>query len=156
MNFKLTAFVEEEVLHQLGTIIGEDAADQFGARMKRRTSRLATAIAALLIGSSEYDAAYLSPVQRSGAHAAGFDGDIERGLGQVFTSEGIEGGGEGDHFSVSGGIAEFFGHVVTPGNDLVVHDHHGPDGHFIVLKGLPGFAQGQLHVVLVGHRDGFV
>ncbi len=156
LNEALTAFVLEEILHQPGTIIGEDAADQFGSRVKRGSTRLGSAVAAFIIGCAKDDPTNLSPVQSTRTHATGFNRYVEGGFGQVFAAQRIESRREGDHLGMCGGIAEFFGHVVAAGNDLVVHHYNGPDGYFICFESLLGLAEGQPHEMLVVHRDGFV
>ena len=109
------------------------------------------AVAVLVVVGSVDDAADLAPVEGAGAHEAGFYGDIDGGVGEVFAAEEIEGGGEGDDLRVRGAIGEAFGLVVTACDDTVVEDDDGADGDFFFGVGVAGFFEGLLHEVFVGH-----
>lgn len=113
----------------------------------------APAVAVLVIIGAKNDAADLAPVEGAGAHEAGFDGDVDSGIGEVFAAEEVESGCEGDDLRVRGAVVEPFCLVVAAGDDLVVEDDDGADGDLFFGVGFAGFLEGLLHEVFVGHHN---
>ena len=107
------------------------------------------AIAILIIVGAEDDPADLAPVQGAGAHEAGFDGDVDSGIGEVFAAEEVEGGGEGDDLCMGSAIVESFRLVVSAGDDLAAKDDDGADGDLLFGIGVMGFTEGLLHEILI-------
>ena len=90
--------------------------------------------------------------QSTSAHRTGFQGDIQCALIQILGTQGIGGGGDGQHLGVGGHVVEGLGLVVGAGDDLVVAYHHGPDGDFVGLKGQLGLLVGLFHIGFVGEN----
>lgn len=150
-----SAFGAEEVAHQGGTFVGEDAGGDGGAGMEGcggigGVGGYDGAVAAFVVGCAVDYAAELAPCYCSGAHQAGFYGDVECGALQVFASEGLCGCCYGEHFGVGCDVAEGFCHVVAAAYDAAVGYDDGSDGHFVGGKGGAGFLEGEAHVVYVG------
>jgi len=64
------------------------------------------------------------------AHAAGLDGDVERGISKAVVAKKAGGFAKGDDFGVSGGVAVADRAVTGKSEDLAVMDEHGADGDF--------------------------
>ena len=100
----------EEVEHELTALVFEDTTDDFGLRVHGPGGvELETTFHVV---RTIDDAGDLGPADGTGTHHAGFDGDVEGTLRQVFPSEGVGGGGDGLHLSVGGDVAEGLGEVV--------------------------------------------
>jgi len=91
----------------------------------------------------------------SGAHGAGFEGDVE---GAAFVSveqsvvfEGAAGVAEGDDFGVGSGIVVAEDAVLAAGDDFAAMDDDGADGDFAGEFGGAGFVDGGVEVVEVVH-----
>jgi NADH-quinone oxidoreductase subunit I len=81
----------------------------------------------------------------AGAHAAGLDGDVERGINEAVVAEKAGGFAKGDYFCVSGGVAVADSAVVRTRQNLAVVDEHSADGDFASLGRRTRFGQGFLH-----------
>jgi len=69
----------------------------------------------------------------SGAHGAGFEGDVEGAVGlrvKAVVLEGLTGGSEGDDFGVCGGVVIAEDAVLAGGDDLVLVDDDCAYGDF--------------------------
>jgi hypothetical protein len=66
----------------------------------------------------------------AGAHAAGLDGDVERGVGETVVAEKTRGLAQGNDFGVGGGVAIADGAVPATGEDLAGADEYGADWDF--------------------------
>src|SRR5207245_1725943 len=58
----------------------------------------------------------------AGAHAAGLDGDVERGVGEAVVAEKARGFAENDHFRVGSGVIAADGAIAGAGQNLAVVD----------------------------------
>ena len=152
---RLTAAFTEEVLHQRSAFFFQDAFYNGGLWMKGPGGDAgfvyATAVAVLFIVGPKHYPAYFAPVQGACAHEAGFYGDIDGGLWEVFAAQEVEGGGESDDLSVGGTVCQSFCLVVPPGDDPVVENDDGADGDLVFGVGLAGLFEGVLHEMFVGH-----
>lgn len=83
----------------------------------------------------------------TGAHGAGFLGDVEVAFGEAPVFDHGFGLGEGEHFGVGGGVVEGFDLVEGAGDDLGIADDDGADGHFFSGVGAAGLTEGFLHEV---------
>jgi len=72
----------------------------------------------------------------AGAHAAGLDGDVERGVGEAVVAEQAGGFANDYHFRVCRGVTIANGAVAGTGEDFAVTDEDGADGD------LAGFGSG--------------
>src|SRR5258706_2388923 len=86
----------------------------------------------------------------AGAHAAGLDRDVERGVGETVVAEEASGLAEDDDFGVGGGVTIADGAVAGTGEDLAVMDKDSADGDFAGCRCGAGFGQGFLHELGVG------
>jgi len=66
----------------------------------------------------------------AGAHAAGFDGDVEGGVGEAVVAEQARSFAENDDFGVGGGIAIANGAIAGTRKDLAVVYEHSADRDF--------------------------
>lgn len=101
------------------------------------------------VWTAEDDAVGAAVDDGSGAHGAGFFGYVK---GATFESPVAElglGGGEGEDFGVGGGVFEGFDLVGGASDDLAVFDNDGADGDFVGVEGFLGFAESELHEVVV-------
>ena len=161
----LFPFRAKELLHKGSALFRKDPFDQlrFGVEgpgadakpvvMAAGGAAYSPPVPVLLILRPEDHTADLAPIQCSGAHQAGFHRYIDGGTRQVFTSQMIKGGCEGDDLCVGGSIRQAFGLVMSPGNDLVLHHDDGADGHFVFGIGPVRLFQRLLHVVFVVHES---
>lgn len=99
-------------------------------------------IAALGIGGTIDDSVYLGPAEGSGAHHAGFDGDIEGAALEIFSTEKVGGRGDGLHLGMGGDIVEGFGEVGGAGDDAVATHDDGSDGYLVGIEGYAGLLEG--------------
>lgn len=67
---------------------------------------------------------------RSGTHGAWFLGDKKFAFIQPPRVEHTLGLGDREHFRVSGGVAELFHLIISPGDNLSFMSNHRPDGDF--------------------------
>jgi hypothetical protein len=81
----------------------------------------------------------------SGAHAAGFDGDVEGRAGETMVAKKTRGLAEDEDFGVSGGIVVADGAVAGTSEDFPVMNEDGADGNFADRSGGVGFGEGLLH-----------
>lgn len=102
------------------------------------------------IGPANHNPANFAPVQGASTHVAGLERYIKGGIGQVFGTKVVEGGGDGNHFGMGGYIGQAFGLVVAPANNAAVLHHYGSHRNFGFLKGNAGLSQSHLHKMLVG------
>ena len=88
-------------------------------------------VASLGIRCAVHDAAYLRPSDSTSAHGAGFDGDVERSVRQVFATKGLCSGGDSLHLRMSGDVGEGFREVMSASDDLVIRDDDATDGDLV-------------------------
>jgi hypothetical protein len=127
------------------------AVDQFGARYDVEARHGATAAG---VRGTEDEGGDAGQDDGSGAHGAGFLGDVERGIHEPPVPQGGRGLSDGDHFGVGGGIVELFHLVVrlsdrtTGGNErfAVPGDNDAAGRHFAEGVGAFGLFQGLGHV----------
>jgi hypothetical protein len=90
----------------------------------------------------------------AGAHAAGLDGDVERGIGKAIVSEKARGFAKDDDFGVGGGVVVTNGAVAGTGEDSIVVYEHCADRNFTGIGGSTGFGKSELHEMkIVGHQS---
>src|SRR5260370_31410979 len=66
----------------------------------------------------------------AGAHAAGFDGDVESGSGEAVVAEKAGGFAKDDDFGVGRGVVVADGAVVRTRQNLSLMDEHSANGNF--------------------------
>ena len=96
-------------------------------------------IAALGVGSTVDDAFYLRPTDGTSAHSTGFDGDVERGIGEILASEHLRCSSDGLYLRVSCDIGEGLSEVVSTTDDTVVGDDDAADRDLIIALRLMRF-----------------
>ena len=107
-------------------------------------------VAALGIGCSIDDSAYLRPADGSCAHRARFDGDVESSVRQVFAAESFCGRRDGLYLRVSGDIGERLCEVVSATDYLILADNHATDRNLVGFESFLRFAEGEAHEALIG------
>jgi hypothetical protein len=108
------------------------------------------------VASAEDESSNAGMNQGSGAHDAGLQSYINRGVLQAVVAPVLGGGANQVHFGVSGGIIGSDGGVVCAGNDLAVNDEYRANGD--LTGGLPkeGLFYGRSHVEVMIHRGGLI
>jgi hypothetical protein len=87
----------------------------------------------------------------SGAHGAGFEGDVEGAVVEAVVLEREAGGAEGYDFGVSGGVAVAEDSVLASAYDLIFVDDDCTYGDFACGFSGVGFGDRELHEVDVWH-----
>ena len=87
----------------------------------------------------------------SGAHGAGFEGDVEGAVVEAVVFECEAGGAEGYDFGVGGGVAVAEDAVLASAYDLIFVDDDCAYGNFACGFGGVGFGDGELHEIDVWH-----
>jgi hypothetical protein len=89
----------------------------------------------------------------AGAHAAGLDGDVERGVGETVVGEPSGGFAKDDDFGVGGGVVVTNGAVAGTCEDSIVVNEHGADRNFTGISRSTSFGESELHEMkIVGHQ----
>ena len=135
-----------------GTFVGEKAGAHFRAGMQQ--GRGEEGLAALGVGGSVYDAAYLCPAEGGGAHRAGLQGDVQCAVVKVLAADGLGGGGERDHLGVGGGVVQALDHIVPLGDDAALPDDDGPYGDLVIVACGRSLAQRLAHESFVLFHHG--
>ena len=78
----------------------------------------------------------------SGAHGAGFEGDVESGAGEPVIVDGLGHFTNGDDFGVGGGVVIADGAIAGAHEDGATVDHDCADGYFAGFGGGLGFGEG--------------
>ncbi len=78
-------------------------------------------------------------------HAAGFNGDVERGVRETVVAENAGSFAEDDDFGVGGGVAIADGAIASTGEDFAVVNEHGADGDFAGCSRCARFRERLLH-----------
>jgi len=81
----------------------------------------------------------------AGTHAAGLDGDVERGIGEAVVAEKAGGFAENDDFGVGGGVAIADGAVAGTCQNLAVEDEDSTNGDFACGGRVARFRKRFLH-----------
>jgi hypothetical protein len=138
----------EERLEDGGTVGGEDARGDFHlmveARMGEDFETGADGAAFGIVGAVD-EARDTGLDDGAGAHAAGLDGDVERGVDETVVAEKTRGFAQCDNFGVGGGVAIADGAVARTRQDLAFMDEHSADGDFAGCGGGTGFGERFLH-----------
>jgi hypothetical protein len=87
--------------------------------------------AAFMVVGTPYDATYFSPGQSAGAHGAGFEGNKNGAVGQVFGTYVVHGSREGNHFGMGCDILQHLGLVMATGYNLTTEGNDSPNGYFV-------------------------
>ena len=99
--------------------------------------------------AAEHDAAYARVHDGARAHGAGLFGDVEVAVRKAPVLDGGFCLGDGEHFSVGGGVLELLDLVVGARDDAALADQDGTDGDFVLGAGTVGEAQGFAHEIFV-------
>jgi len=138
----------EEVLEQGEGFVAEDARGHLAAVVeagKGEEVEGAAAGACLGIADAEDDAVDTDVGERTGAHGAGFLGDVKGG---AVESPGFEQGlrlGYGEHLGMGCGVLARLDFVGALGEDFAILDEDGPDGDFVAGTGFAGQLERTLH-----------
>jgi hypothetical protein len=81
----------------------------------------------------------------AGAHAAGLDGDVERGISEAIVAEKAGGFAKGNHFRMGCGVIVADGAIAGTGQNLAVVDEHGANGDFAGYRRGARFCERFLH-----------
>jgi len=151
------AAAREEGLKEFRGLLGENARDNLDAMVERRrvqhahTGSDGTAFGLVGAVNQPRDA---SLHQRSCTHGARFDRHVDR-RAQESVIAGPSGGlPQGDHFSVSRGIAIRDGAIARGCKNLIFHHDERANRHFSAKCGSLGLNDGQVHEFQVGHGCG--
>lgn len=143
----LSAFLAEEVGHELGAFVGEDAGGDF--RLGMEGGGAEGVVAPFVVGCAVDDAAYLTPAECAGTHEAGLYGDVECAAGQIFSAKMCGCRGDGLHFGMGGHVGERFRKVVGACYHFSAAYHYRSYRHFVACRCLPGFRQCKPHISFV-------
>ena len=127
------ALVAEEVQHEGGAFLEEEAAGNLGAGVEE--GRGEEGVTAAGVRGTVHDAAHLGPGQGAGTHGAGLYRDIEGALAEVLAAHGFGGGSNGYHLRMGGGVPQALRLVMAPADDTPFPNHHRTDGDFPGGKG---------------------
>jgi len=105
--------------------------------------------AGLRVGGREDDGGDAGEDDRPGAHRAGLEGDVERGVGEAPAAERLGRGADRQHLGVRGRIAAQLALVAGGGQELALAQQGGADRYVAVLLGPARLGQGELHPALV-------
>ena len=111
-------------------------------------------VAPFVVSGTIDDARNLCPSYGSCAHRAGFYGDVERTLREVFSSQSISRRRDGLHLRMSRHVVQRLREVVGTRDDAPLAHHHGAYGNLALAIGLFSLRQRFLHECFVGHRKG--
>lgn len=142
----------EELLQDGDGFVSEDAAGDLAAVIEiggLKEIPKATGSSAFGIGAAKDDAADATVDDGSGAHGAGFFGDVEITLVQAPIAHGALGLGEGEHLGMGGGILQSLDLIPGAGDYLSLMDDDGSDGHFVLMGGFSSLPEGFAHEVVV-------
>ena len=89
----------------------------------------AAAGTALGVAGAENDAGDAGMDEGTGAHGAGFEGDVEGGGGEAIVAGALAGGAQGANLGVGAGVMGGDGAVPALAQDLAGGDQHRPDRH---------------------------
>ena len=134
----------EELRHQRTGFVGQDTAGD--GRLGMEHAGGIHVVAALRVVGAVDQPAQLRPTQRTGAHGARLDGDIERAFVQILAAQRAGCGGDGLHLGMGGDVGQCLGEVVRAGDDAAAADDDRAYGHFAAFGSQPGFGQRLLHV----------
>ena len=152
-GFFLFARFAEEGLQKTERFLSQDAREGVAAVVERRVGIEQVDPSAggtgLRVGAAENDAGGPAVDNRTGAHRAGFLGDVEGAVFEAPVAERLLRGGEGEHLGVGGGVLERLDLVPGAGDDAVFMDDDGADGHFAALVCLVRLAECLRHEVRV-------
>jgi hypothetical protein len=79
------------------------------------------------------------------AHAAGLDGDVERGIPKAVVAKTACALTKDDHFGMGRGVAIADGAIARAGENPALVDEHSTDGNFAGFGGGTSFREGFLH-----------
>ena len=153
LKHALVAARSEERLDDGGAVSGEDARCNFHLMIEARVGEDFEAgahSAALGIVGAVNEARDACLDDGARAHAAGFDGDIERGTSEAVVAKKAGGFAQSDDFGVGGGVAIADGAVARAGENLAVMHKNGPDGDLTGGGCGTSFGQGFLHELDLG------
>jgi hypothetical protein len=106
---------------------------------------------ALRVGRTEDDPLTSGVDHGTGAHGAGFLGDVQGAVGETPVPNHLLRLGQCQHLGMGGGILQSFHLVARAGDDPTVADDDATDRHFLLLIGAYGLSQGFPHEI--GIRD---
>jgi hypothetical protein len=145
----LAAFGEER-LEDGGAVGGEDAGGDFylvvEARVGEDFEAGAESATFGIIGAVN-ETADAGLDDSAGAHAAGLDGDVERGVGESVVAEKAGCLAQDNYFRMGSGVAIADGAIAGTSEDLAAMDEHGADRDFASFGSGARFSQGFLHVL---------
>src|SRR5260370_21213849 len=147
-KYVLLAALSEERLNDGGAVGGEDTGGDFHLMIKARVGEDfeagADGAAFGIVGAVD-EAGDTGLNDSARAHAAGLDGDVERGISKAVVAKKAGGFSQSNDFGVGRGVAIADGAVAGTGENLAVMDEHGADGDFAGGGRETSFGQGFLH-----------
>ena len=140
-----------------GRVFGEEAGSDFdlviqlgaGEQLKAGTEGTAFGVVG---GVDEVGNPRLN--DRTGAHGAGLEGNVEDGVGEAVVAEEARGFTEDDQFGVGGGVIIADGAIAGAREDDIVVDEHGADGDLAGGGRGAGFVESKLHIVKIIRHGG--
>jgi hypothetical protein len=143
----LTVFGEER-LDDGGTVGGEDAGCDFDLVVEARVGKNFKAgsdRAALWVVDTVDKSRDAGLDNCSGAHGAGLDGDVQRGVNEAIVAKQVRGFAKNDHFCMGRWVAIANRAVAGAGEDLAIVDEDGTNGNFAGGRCGAGFGKRFLH-----------
>ncbi len=136
-------------------VFGEEAAGDFHLVIQLGACEQLEAgaeSAALGVVSSIDEARYTRLDNRTSAHGAGLERDVQNGSGEAVVAQKPRGFTKHDDFSVSRGVIIANGAIAGARQNRIVLHEHGPDGDFAGGGRSAGFVESKLQKVkVVGH-----
>lgn len=131
-----------------GSFRGEDARGDFDLMIEARVGKDFEAgadRAALGIVGAIDEARDAGLDDGAGAHAARFDGDVERGIGEAIIAEQARSFAEDDDFGVGSGVIITDSAIAGAREDFAVVDNRGANGNLACGSRGQGFSERFLH-----------
>jgi len=88
------------------------------------------------------------------AHGAGFQSNVEKGVGEAVVAKKMRGFTEDDNFGVGGGVSITNGAIAGARENRLIVDEHGANGDFASGGRGAGFVESQLHEVKIVRHGG--
>jgi hypothetical protein len=152
----LTA-ISEERLDDGGAVGGEDTGGDFYLMIEAGVGEdfeAGTDGATFRIVGAVDEAGDAGLDDGAGAHAAGLDSDVERGISKTVVEKEAGGFAQDDDFGVGGGVAIADRAIASAGEDFPVMNEHGADGDFAGYGRGTSFGECFLHELDVGFHVG--
>ena len=146
----------KEGLEEDSGFVREDAGDDFDAMVETRMGEdfeTRADRAALGVVGTVHEALDAGLDHRASTHGAGFECDVERGVGKAVVCECMGGFAKHDNFGVGSGVVIADGAVAGASNDFVSVNENGADRDFAGIGGSKCFVEREPHVIEIAEHS---